>query len=203
MKDVPDHAVPITRDAKLLDLALRAGGSLLSWGGITSLSPAGSRSGANSPSESGTGRFCWIEDVVGPFTWRARVNYRKRELYFTKGFRPVDGWVMQQLVKLAAPDFTGAELLLNLDSDVFFVRPFREQDFGDEGRVRLLRKTPSLADFQRVWHTRARALFGLPPLDDGLQPDYVGSLIAWRRDVVLELRQQSWRQQERRAAGWM
>ena len=140
-----------------------------------------------------------IEDVIGSFTWRAPVNYRKRELYFTKGFRPVDGWVMQQFVKLAAPDFTAADLLLNLDSDVFFVRPFREQDFVEEGRVRLLRKTPSLAGFQRVWHGRARALFGLPGVD-GLEPDYVGSLIAWRRDVLLELRQ---RLEARGSASWL
>ena len=127
-----------------------------------------------------------IEDVIAPFTWRAPVNYRKRELYFYKGFRPVDGWVMQQLVKLAAPDFTDAALLLNLDSDVFFVRPFRLGDFVEGGRVRLLRKTPSLAAFQRDWHRVARTLFGLPA--EGLEPDYVGSLIAWRRDVCLALR---------------
>ena len=137
--------------------------------------------------ESGTRKIIRIEDVIRPFTWRAPVNYRKRELYFYKGVRPVDGWVMQQLIKLAAPDFTDADLLLNLDSDVFFIRPFAPGDFVDEGRVRLLRKPASLAGFQRVWHMRARALFGLPP--HGAEPDYVGSLIAWRRDVVLELRQ--------------
>ena len=70
--------------------------------------------------ESEKRKILCIEDVIAPLTWRAPVNYRKRELYFYKGLRPVDGWVMQQLVKLAAPDFTRAELLLNLDSDVFF-----------------------------------------------------------------------------------
>ena len=135
--------------------------------------------------ESGNRRIVQIEDVIRPLTWRAPVHYRKRELYFTRAVRPVDGWVMQQIVKLAAPDFTDAELLLNLDSDVFFVRPFKPGDFVEEGRVRLLRKPPSLAGFQRDWHQRAQTLFGLPP---GTQPDYVGSLIAWRRDVCLDLR---------------
>ena len=135
-----------------------------------------------------------IEEVMGQLFWRAPVMAAGREYYFYKRHYPVPGWTMQQIVKLAAPDYTEAELLIYLDTDVFMIRPFRMTDFVQEGRVRLLRKPETVNGSQRRWYRKAERLLGL----DGTgapHPDYIGGFVSWRRDVCMQLRQtleQNW-----------
>jgi hypothetical protein len=144
--------------------------------------------------ESPRRKLLLVEDAIGPF-WRTPINYRRRELYFYKGYRPVDGWILQQIVKLAAPDYCRAELFVYLDSDVFLIRPFSVTDFITQGKARLLRKPPADTQDQRDWNRLTERLLQLPASATPLA-DYVGSFVSWRRDICLALRErleQQWR----------
>jgi hypothetical protein len=102
---------------------------------------------------------------------------------------PIRGWIIQQIIKIAAAQQIDADVSVLIDSDVVFVRPFDVHNFVREGRVRLFRN-PTGNDVQRKmhlkWHQSASRLLGLPDLDMTL-PDYVGHIITWRRDRVLQM----------------
>jgi hypothetical protein len=55
-------------------------------------------------------------------------------------FPPVRGWILQQVIKLAAVAASGDDAVLVVDSDVEFVRPFTAEMFVRDGRVRFFRK---------------------------------------------------------------
>lgn len=102
---------------------------------------------------------------------------------------PVRGWVMQQLVKLAAAERVEADVLLLIDSDALIVRPVTADTFRSNGRLRFYRK--DLAVDERLprhlaWHETARRLLGLPPAQPPL-PDYVSAFNVWERRTVLAL----------------
>jgi hypothetical protein len=145
--------------------------------------------------ESDRRRLLFVEDVIG-HVWRTPIHYRRRELYFYKIYRPVDGWIMQQIVKLAAPDFCQAELFVYLDSDVFLIRPFSVADFVAGEKVRLLRKPPVDKSDHRGWNRLTERLLQLPASAMPLA-DYVGSFVSWRRDICLALRDRLERQWRR------
>jgi hypothetical protein len=95
---------------------------------------------------------------------------------------------MQQIVKLAAPDYSQADLFVYLDADVFLIRPFRQSHFVEKGRVRLLRKPPVDTRDHRDWTRTTELLFDLPPLPSPAA-DYIGSFVSWRRDICIALRE--------------
>ncbi len=100
---------------------------------------------------------------------------------------PVRGWILQQLVKLAATEHLHERLVVVADSDLVFVRPVTAATFAPEGRARLYRNeggvTATLGRHLR-WHAAARSLLGLPPPPPPPLPDYVSSLNTWDRDVA-------------------
>jgi hypothetical protein len=125
------------------------------------------------------GSFRWLPLVRSA----AMVNLRRP-------FPPVRGWIVQQLVKLAASAAADAEVVLLVDSDVEFVRPFSSRDFVRDGVVRFYRKPHEVDERlprHMLWHHGARALLGLPPPPPTLLPDYVTALIAWDPAVVRRL----------------
>lgn len=94
---------------------------------------------------------------------------------------PVRGWIIQQIVKIAAASRIEADSVLVVDSDIVFVRPITAAVFRQRGSVRFYRKEEVIdAHMPRhvVWHNVARGLLGLPPADPPY-PDYVSSLTAW------------------------
>ncbi len=111
------------------------------------------------------------------------VNYT---VNLRRPYPPVRGWILQQVVKLAAAARVPADVVVLVDSDIVFRRPFGVETFVRDGTVRLYRK-PDEID-QRLprhvrWHRVARALLGLPPAPMP-HPDYVSSLVAWDPAVV-------------------
>lgn len=99
---------------------------------------------------------------------------------------PIRNWVLQQLVKLSVVEVLKEDILIFCDSDVTFVRPF------DLSSIFLLNeKVPLLrVDFQSQdvisWTDTAKQLLGIKK--DSLPVfNYVGNLIAWRRENVLKL----------------
>lgn len=110
-------------------------------------------------------------------------------LSLRRPFPPVRGWVIQQIVKLAAAGRVEADVLLLVDSDVLFVRPVAAEQFVRDGSVRFYRKDSAVSERMPrhvTWHQIARKLLGLPRAWPPL-PDYISSFSAWDPRVVLGL----------------
>jgi hypothetical protein len=100
---------------------------------------------------------------------------------------PLRGWILQQLVKLAAAEQASERLIVIADSDIVFVRPVTCATFAPGGRVRLFREDEGIDEslVRHVrWHAVSHDLLGVPPPPAPPLPDYVSSLNTWDRDVV-------------------
>lgn len=103
---------------------------------------------------------------------------------------PMRGWLLQQLVKLAVAEHLDADVLICADSDVVLLRPFAVTSVVDErGRV-LLYALPDHVD-ERLpkhvrWHRSAETLLGVEAADPPM-PNFISSLIPWKRENVLAL----------------
>jgi hypothetical protein len=104
----------------------------------------------------------------------------------SRPFPPVRGWIQQQVVKLAAVAASEDDVVLVVDSDVEFFRPFSAEMFVRDGTVRFFRK-PNQIDKRlsrhMTWHRVARALLGLPPAEPPYA-DYISSPLAWDPKIV-------------------
>jgi hypothetical protein len=101
-------------------------------------------------------------------------------------FPPVRGWIQQQLIKLAAIAASNDDVVLVVDSDAEFFRPFTAETFVRDGNVRFF-CDPDQIDKRLprhlTWHRVARTLLGLPPAQPPY-PDYISSPLAWDPDIV-------------------
>lgn len=118
--------------------------------------------------------------VPSRFNWAALIRRRP--------WKPVRGWILQQILKLAIGDRVKERVLLFLDSDVVLVRPARHQTFiDDKGTVRLYRNlgaiTPEMKRHYQ-WNVTAHELLGVPWLDEGVYPDYIAGIVSWDREVL-------------------
>jgi hypothetical protein len=115
------------------------------------------------------------------------VPFTKYSVNFRRPFPPVRGWILQQVLKLAAAAAFHDDAVVLVDSDIEFIRPFTPETFVRQGVVRFYRK-PN-ADDERlprhmIWHRVARTLLGLPPPGPPPYPNYVSSLLAWDPAIV-------------------
>jgi hypothetical protein len=82
-------------------------------------------------------------------------------------FPPVRGWILQQVIKLAAIAASQDDVVLVVDSDAEFIRPFTAEMFVRDGKVRFFCDPNNRIDNRlprhMTWHRVARALLGLPP----------------------------------------
>ncbi|GIJ27062.1 hypothetical protein Vqi01_22240 [Micromonospora qiuiae] len=104
-------------------------------------------------------------------------------------FPPLRGWITQQIVKLAAAARSDADVVLLVDSDIEFVRPFGVDRFIRDGTVRFYRKPREIdARLPRhlLWHQVARNLLGLPPAKPPFT-DYVCWPAPWDPRIVRAL----------------
>lgn len=100
---------------------------------------------------------------------------------------PARGWIVQQLIKLEASARSTADVVLLVDSDMVFIRPFSVETFYDDGEVRFFRAANAVhKDMTRhiIWHRTARRLLGLPPVDRLPLHDYICWPMAWSPAVV-------------------
>ncbi|MDG4828896.1 DUF6492 family protein [Solwaraspora sp. WMMD1047] len=113
----------------------------------------------------------------------------KYSVNLRRPFPPLRGWILQQVIKLAAAARSTADVVVLVDSDIEFVRPFSVDTFRRDGVVRFYRQ-PGEVDGRLPrhvrWHQVARALLGLPAQPPPY-PDYVSSLLAWDPAVVRQL----------------
>ncbi len=101
----------------------------------------------------------------------------------------IRNWIVQQLVKIAIPQYIKEDVLAFVDSDTAFVRPFNFESFIREGKVRLYQKP--ICDNPEThlkWNKTAHKLLGLPLVNFPF-PGYIGNVITWKRDNVLKLYQ--------------
>lgn len=111
---------------------------------------------------------------------------------------PIRNWLVQQIVKLEIANHLQEDVLVFVDSDVFFIEPFDPQQFIKDDLVRLQRVSfdPSFVLNLKTridWCNSATSLLGLPPFEKFNRENpfvgYVGNLITWRRNNVLLLHQ--------------
>ena len=110
-------------------------------------------------------------------------------LNFRWPFVPVRGWVEQQLVKLAAASACTEDVVLIVDSDVQFLRPFDAQTFTRNGAVRFYRLPNGVnagLPYHVRWHAGARSLMGLPPRSPP-HADYISSMVACNPAVIRQM----------------
>ncbi|WP_410814331.1 DUF6492 family protein [Micromonospora sp. 067-2] len=104
-------------------------------------------------------------------------------------FPPLRGWILQQIIKLAAAARSDADVVVLVDSDIQFVRPFSADTYRRNGVVRFYRK-PDEVDERLprhvIWHQVARSLLGVPAAAPPYA-DYVSSLLAWDPAIVRRL----------------
>ena len=118
-----------------------------------------------------------------------RVPFSKLTMNAVRPFPPVRGWILQQVVKLAAVAASEDDVVLLVDSDIEFVRPFTDATFVRNGVVRFYRKPAALdARLPRhvIWHRVAREMLGLPSAEPPY-PDYISSLLAWNPAIVRQM----------------
>jgi hypothetical protein len=123
-----------------------------------------------------------------------RVNARRlglrSNLWLQAGGKPVRGWLVQQLVKLALAEKLDADMLVYADSDVVLMRPFEVSSLLDaDGAVRLCVERDAIDDAlpnHVQWHRNAERLLGLDQSQLPL-PDYITSFVPWRRDNAVAL----------------
>lgn len=132
------------------------------------------------------------EDVLP--VWVHRVDTLKLGLrsnvWLQARGRPIRGWLLQQLVKLAVAKSLSADVIVHADSDVVFVRPFSaDAVVNGDGRVRLFER-PDYVDEALPnhirWHRAAEKLIGVGP-DAVPMPDYISTLVPWKRQNALAL----------------
>jgi hypothetical protein len=98
--------------------------------------------------------------------------------------RPVRGWIVQQLVKLAIASALDEELLVYIDSDNVFIRPFGTESFLLDGQPGLLDVEYESPDVN-YWTEQSCGLLDIT----GPCPvrGHVGQIICWRRSNVLSM----------------
>lgn len=101
--------------------------------------------------------------------------------WFGRRVPPLRGWITQQLRKLAMPRVTDADVLINIDSDVVFVRPFEPDVLFDGDRLGLFEVDYRNEEIRR-WSAHAAQATGVDAPDEPF--NYVGMMIGWWSGVV-------------------
>lgn len=103
---------------------------------------------------------------------------------------PVRGWILQQILKLAAAAGADDDLVLLVDSDIFLVRRVGPATFSGPRGVHFYVRDGEVDERlprHMLWHQVSRRLLGLPPAPAGPLPDYVSSFTVWQPSVVRDM----------------
>ncbi len=133
------------------------------------------------------------EEVLPTRFWRLPKAFTRltsgRNIWLTTRTLPIRGWILQQILKVAAPALAETEALLFADSDVFFLRPVTADALWRDGRLRLTHEAGVTGHFaaHRKWYASAERLLGVARAGY-FGDNYVADLITWRRSNVLGFR---------------
>lgn len=114
----------------------------------------------------------------------------RRRIWLSLKTMPLRGWHVQQLRRIAIAGHAGEDVLVFCDSDVVFLKPFDCAAFRQGDKVRLFRRDDALLagdhDNHLVWSRNAARALGIA--NPATSPhDYISTLIAWRRQSVLDM----------------
>jgi hypothetical protein len=132
----------------------------------------------------GRRRLIEAEALVGSRFWRMP---GRKPYWLSAKALPVRGWIMQQILKIAATEAIPERTLIICDSDDAFFRHFDRDDILIGSRVGLFDDT-FVNDELRRWTATARRLLGLAPHEGGYR-NYVSQMICWNRETVKALQQ--------------
>ncbi|KQT52359.1 hypothetical protein ASG43_20095 [Aureimonas sp. Leaf454] len=125
----------------------------------------------------------WLRAFPDPSAWG------RRRLWLSPFGPPLRGWHVQQLRRIAIAALLDERVMVSLDSDVVFVRPFDVGVLEPAGATEFYRQPHSIPlddpayQHHRAWSRRAAELLGLSaPLET--QTDYIATVIAWRTASV-------------------
>jgi hypothetical protein len=124
----------------------------------------------------------WIRAYPDPF------YLFKRRIWLSLRTLPLRGWHAQQLRRISIAEHVDEDALFYCDSDVAFMRDFDCATLWQGDDLRLFRRENellgNLPGDQQLWADNASFLLGIPK-DDVLPHGYVGTLIAWKRELVV------------------
>jgi hypothetical protein len=128
-----------------------------------------------------------VEEIVPP--WIVRLPGVRR-FWWSWRSRPIKNWILQQMVKLSVATTVPQDVLLYVDSDVFFAAPFEPKSMERDGRVPLFVEEGQIGKihFNDAWHSVAAHLLGLP-VEAPYDTNFIGNVICWRRENALTLQQ--------------
>jgi hypothetical protein len=113
-----------------------------------------------------------------------------RRIWLSLRTRPLRGWHVQQLRRIAIAAHIAEDVLVYCDSDVAFLKPFDCGAFWRDGKVRLFRRDGAFLenapDEHRIWSRNAGRLLGIAAPDCSPH-DYISTLIAWHRKSVMAM----------------
>jgi Family of unknown function (DUF6492) len=137
-------------------------------------------------------RIVVTQDLLPRRVWRLEFHRFgvEKNVWLGAGTRPMRGWLLQQLAKLAISRVADQDVLIHADSDVALIRRFDADMLRDDGGPFPVFRIPDAID-ERLpthvrWHRVAEQLLGLEPRPLPL-PDYVGGLVPWRRELACAL----------------
>jgi hypothetical protein len=115
----------------------------------------------------------------------------RRRIWLSLKTPPLRGWHTQQLRRMAIAKHRSDDAFFYCDSDTVFVRDFDVSALWANGSLRLFRRDGALlkykpGDDHLVWRDNASRLLGIQS-GKASHHDYIGTLIAWRRDTMRAL----------------
>ncbi len=121
----------------------------------------------------------WLHPVDDP------LSMFRRRIWLSGRTLPLRGWHVQQLRRIAIAGHTDADVLVYVDSDVAFLKPFDCAAFSREGETRLFRRNGGLpaTEDHRVWARNAGIALRIEDRPVSTH-DYISTLISWRRETV-------------------
>lgn len=131
-------------------------------------------------------------DVLSQASEARRRGYRLRrrqwEWWRCRRFgKPVHGWGIQQIIKLAAPRAVTSEGIVCMDSDTFFVRNVDGSEFfAADGKLHLYETTQDVDVEMAEWVGRAMRFLGVSPTGQVIRR-YTHSPVPMHREVLADL----------------
>ncbi|MGD0540288.1 MAG: DUF6492 family protein [Tepidisphaeraceae bacterium] len=126
--------------------------------------------------------------VIGPNLEKRRLarRYPRRHPLYWIRHKPLEGWWVQQLAKLNAPSLIQTEAIISLDSDTFFIRHVREEDFfSEDGRLHLYETRDGLMVTTCNWLGRSMHFLGVSTDQPARQ--YIHNPVPMKRQLLLDM----------------
>jgi hypothetical protein len=112
-----------------------------------------------------------------------------RRWFSTGAVVPVHGWLIQQIVKIAAVLAADTPVAVMADSDVVLVKTADPNLFHADDKTRLYRQSFGISSEMKAhveWYRNACSLLHVTASEPPVH-DYIGNLISWDRTIVQKL----------------